>query len=64
MDLGLDQLCSDLKQYNIEAMSAFKSVLWSGTEHWEELLLERAALSGRLVLSPETKAQLASYKQS
>lgn len=64
MDLGLDQLCSDLKQYNIEAMSALKSVLWSGTEHWEELLLERAALSGRLVLSPETKAQLASYKQS
>lgn len=64
MDNSLNDLCNDLAQYNVEAMHALKSVLWEGTEHWDELLLERAAMSGRLVLSPETKSQLAPYKQS
>ena len=54
----------DISQYNIDAIHALKSVLWEGTEHWDELLKERAAMSGRLVLSPETKSQLAPYKQS
>ena len=63
MDKSLADLCQDLSQYNIEAMRALKSVLWEGTEHWDELLFERAAMSGRLVLSPETKSQLAPYKQ-
>ena len=64
MDNSLNDLCNDLSQYNVEAMYALKSVLWEGTEHWDELLFERAAMSGRLVLSPETKSQLAPYKQS
>ncbi len=63
MDNSLIDLCKDLSQYNVEAMHALKSVLWEGTEHWDELLLERAAMSGRLVLSPESKSQLAPYKQ-
>lgn len=64
LESELHTLCSHLTQYNPEAMYALKSVLWDGTAHWDELLLERAALSGRLVLSPETKVQLAKYKQS
>lgn len=64
MENSLNDLCNDLSQYNVEAMHALKSVLWEGTEHWDELLFERAAMSGRLVLSPETKSQLAPYKQS
>lgn len=63
MDSSLADLCHDCSQYNIEAMRGLKSVLWEGTEHWDELLLTRAAMSGRLVLSPETKSQLAPYKQ-
>ena len=63
MDSSLADLCQDCSQYNIEAMRGLKSVLWEGTEHWDELLLTRAAMSGRLVLSPETKSQLAPYKQ-
>lgn len=64
MDHSLADLCKDLSQYNIEAMRNIKAVLWEGTEHWDDLLIERAAMSGRLVLSPETKSQLAPYKQS
>lgn len=37
---------------NPEAVRELKRVFWSGTEHWEELLSERAGISGRLVLTP------------
>ncbi len=42
-----------------EAMRQLKSVLWQGTEHWDALLAERAAISGELVLSDFTKKVLA-----
>ncbi len=38
-----------------EAMRELKSVLWQGTEHWDTLLYERAAISGRLILSDFAK---------
>lgn len=51
------QLCS----YNPEAMREMKQMFWQGTEHWDELLAERAAISGRLVLSEFTKETLRRY---
>jgi methylglutaconyl-CoA hydratase len=36
-------------------MAELKQVLWKGTEHWDKLLPERAAISGRLALSEFTK---------
>ena len=39
-----------------------KRVLWEGTEHWDDLLMERAAVSGRLVLSSFTKDAIARFK--
>ena len=53
-----EQLCS----YNPEAMTEMKKVFWQGTEHWDELLAERAAISGRLVLSEFTKETLKRFK--
>jgi methylglutaconyl-CoA hydratase len=32
-------------------MTAMKRVFWQGTEHWAELLAERARMSGTLVVS-------------
>ena len=32
-------------------------------EHWDELLAQRAAISGRLIISPEAKSALAAIKQ-
>ena len=40
-----------------------KKVLWEGTQHWEALLLERAAISGKLVLSDFTKKALLQFKK-
>ena len=62
MDNAIDVLTTDLALCNPEAMSELKRVLWEGTEHWDDLLMERAALSGRLVLSSFTKDAIARFK--
>jgi len=54
-----EQLCTT---YNPEALQKLKSTFWEGTQHWGELLNERAAISGQLVLSEFTKSQLKKYK--
>ena len=62
MDDAIHTLTTDLASNNPEAMSELKRVLWEGTEHWNDLLLERAAVSGRLVLSSFTKDAIARFK--
>ena len=56
-------LASKLASYNPEALTGMKKVLWEGTENWETLLLERAAISGKLVLSEATKKALTQFKK-
>ena len=58
MDEAVENLASRLKTYNPEALSELKKILWKNTEHWDELLTERAEISGRLVLSKFTKEKL------
>jgi methylglutaconyl-CoA hydratase len=43
-------------------MMEMKRIFWKGTEHWDKLLVERAAISGRLVLSDFTKNAIAKFK--
>ena len=62
MDKAIDTLTTDLASSNPEAMSELKRVLWEGTEHWNDLLMDRAAVSGRLVLSSFTKDSIARFK--
>jgi methylglutaconyl-CoA hydratase len=40
-----------------------KKVFWEGTENWDKLLYERAAISGKLVLSDFTKDALSQFKK-
>lgn len=63
MDEALERYIQELASYNPEALAALKRVLWEGTEHWNELLLHRAAASGQLALSPETKIALEKFRQ-
>jgi len=62
LDTGVQSFAEHLTTYNPEAMKAMKSMFWSGTEHWDDLLAERAAISGRLVLSEFTKKTLQRFK--
>ncbi len=55
MDTELDALAQKLASYHPDALSGLKQILWEGTDNWDELLTERAALSGELVLSEFTQ---------
>lgn len=63
LDNRLENYINELAQYNKEALSDMKEVLWEGTENWDSLLYERAAISGRLVLSDFTKNALEKFKK-
>ena len=56
-------LASKLASYNPSALGDMKKVLWENTNHWNELLAERAAISGELVLSEFTKKALAKFSK-
>jgi methylglutaconyl-CoA hydratase len=62
MDAAIQKLSTQLAASNPEAMLALKKIFWEGTEHWDQLLLDRAAISGRLVLSDFTKAAISAFK--
>ena len=51
---------SQLAIYNTLALKEIKKVLWKNTEHWDELLSERAKISGDLVLQDSVQEKLKS----
>jgi methylglutaconyl-CoA hydratase len=63
MDAEIAALLEKLKNSNPEAMSALKENFWIGTDHWDQLLEERAAMSGKLVLSDFTKNAISAFKK-
>lgn len=63
LDAALENFSSKLAGYNPEALIEMKKVLWEGTDHWETLLLERAAITGKLVLSEYSKKALTQFKK-
>ena len=63
MDESVNRLANQLSHYSPKAMAELKKVLWKGTEHWDELLKERAAISGRLVTSNYTKDAISKFKE-
>ncbi len=62
MDKEVEILSLKLANYNPDALLQMKRVLWEGTEHWNELLIQRASISGKLVLSEFTKDGLQKFK--
>lgn len=62
MDEAIDVLANKLATSNPEAMSMLKKVFWQGTDHWDTLLIERAGMSGKLVLSDFTRNAINAFK--
>jgi methylglutaconyl-CoA hydratase len=62
MDESIIRLAGVLMQSSREAMTEMKKIFWQGTSHWDKLLIERAAISGKLVLSEFTRAAIAKFK--
>jgi methylglutaconyl-CoA hydratase len=63
MDKGIEALAGKLATSNPEAMSMLKKIMWEGTENWDTLLIERAGMSGKLVLSEFTVSAINKFKQ-
>lgn len=62
LDHEVEIFSSKLASYNPEALKEMKKTLWKDTAHWEQLLVERAAISGELVLSDFTKEALSKFR--
>lgn len=59
LDAYIAYFAEKLVNSSPEAMRQLKTVLWQGTEHWDTLLYERAAVSGQLILSDFAKKAIA-----
>ena len=62
MEEAVQRLAHNLSHSSLQAMAEMKKIFWKGTEHWETLLIERAKISGRLVLSEFTKKAIEKFK--
>jgi methylglutaconyl-CoA hydratase len=58
LDESVERLARTLAHSSPEAMALLKATFWKGTEHWDQLLVERAAISGRLILSENSRMAL------
>lgn len=63
LDEGVNRLVTQLLNSSQEALRALKTVFWSGTDHWDQLLIERAAISGKLILSEASRKAIESFKK-
>ncbi len=61
LDEYIIHLTDKLVTMNPEAMGLLKKVFWEGTENWDDLLEERAEMSGRLVLSDFSKNAIGKF---
>jgi methylglutaconyl-CoA hydratase len=63
MDESIRRLADNLAHANPEAMTKMKEMFWKDTGHWDRLLLERASISGRLVLSEFSRSAIQKFKK-
>ncbi|WPV02182.1 enoyl-CoA hydratase/isomerase family protein [Mucilaginibacter sp. cycad4] len=61
LDAAVYELTQKLASYNPAALAGLKQALWEGTPNWDDLLKQRAAISGELVLSEFTQQALHSF---
>lgn len=62
LDTAVKTFAENLCSYNPDAMKEMKEMFWAGTENWDQLLAERAQISGKLVLSEFTKETLKRFE--
>ena len=64
MDTAIKILSEKLVVSNPDSMQALKKVMWDGTDHWDSLLIDRAAMSGKRVLSEFTRKTIQKLKNA
>jgi methylglutaconyl-CoA hydratase len=62
MEESIRRLSNTLAHSSMDAVAELKKIFWRGTEHWDSLLPERAAISGKLILSDSSKIAIQKMK--
>ena len=55
MDQAVNNLALEICNSSNKATKELKRIFWNGTEKWDQLLAERAEISGELILSEFSK---------
>jgi len=63
MDQAIEKMTFTLSASSTKAMSEIKKAFWQGTENWDQLLFDRAAISGKLIVTDEAKSYLTAFKK-
>jgi methylglutaconyl-CoA hydratase len=63
LDNAVANFAQKLSLYNPEALAEMKKIIWEGTELWESILIDRAKITGKLVLSDFTRKALMQFKK-
>lgn len=61
LDAYLDSFLDRFLTYSPEALAQLKYLIWEGTDDWPSIMEERAAQSGRLVLTDHAQKAIAKY---
>ena len=61
LDAYIGYFTADLIQKNPAALLQLKKIFWEGTDHWDNLLEQRAEMSGKLILSDFAKEAIAKF---
>lgn len=62
LDEAVDKIAVSLSGYNPDAMKHLKKTSWEGTDDWDTVLANKAAISGELVLSDFTVNAIGHFK--
>ena len=64
LDESIQRLVSHLSRSSPSAIREIKKMLWHDTSHWDQLLADRARISGSLVISPMAQKTIALFNKA
>jgi enoyl-CoA hydratase/carnithine racemase len=64
LDDSLQRLVSHLSHSSTQAIREIKKMLWHDTSHWDQLLAERAKISGSLVITPIAQKAISLFNKA
>ena len=64
LDESLQRLVNHLSHSSLQAIREIKKMLWHDTSHWDQLLAERAKISGSLVITPMAQKAISLFNKA
>jgi methylglutaconyl-CoA hydratase len=64
LDESLQRLANHLSHSSLQAIREIKKILWHDTSNWDQLLAERAKISGSLVITPMAQKAISIFNKA